>query len=70
MGYRNGLTTRVSETMYLNGVKYRPHDRRQPPKQVRHNGLKGHYWHRPTLENTNTDDVKVTVENIPQEEYF
>ncbi len=39
-------------------------------KEARHNGVKGRYWYRPTLDNTNSNDVKVTVENIPQEEYF
>ncbi|MBU7586755.1 MAG: virulence-associated E [Nostoc sp. TH1S01] len=39
-------------------------------RQERINGVKGRYWFRPTLDNTNADDVQVTKENIPPEEYI
>lgn len=37
-------------------------------EQKRLNGVKARYWYRPTLENTSTDDVRVTRDNIPAEE--
>ncbi|ABA22703.1 Virulence-associated E [Trichormus variabilis ATCC 29413] len=39
-------------------------------KQQRLNGVKAIYWHKPTLDNVTTDDVRVTTKDIPTSEYF